>query len=80
MAADGAGKSRKHPRLLTDRSGSVLTIWTEGTGWNRGGDFAWQLLGADGQPTLIKGRQTGIPVWSFASAFQRQDGGFVILY
>jgi hypothetical protein len=76
----GTSKDRKHPRIIVGDSGTVLTIWTEGTGWNRGGDFAWQLMDAESQITLTKGRKAGIPVWSFASAFPKRDGSFVVLY
>jgi hypothetical protein len=80
IAPGGTSKNRKHPRLVIGDTGTVLTIWTEGTGWNRGGDLAWQLTDAEGRITLTKGRQAGIPVWSFASGFQKRDGSFVILH
>lgn len=80
IPAQGGGKLQKHPRLIAGDAGSVLSLWTEGTGWNRGGSFAWQLLDSNGKPTSTKGRHPGIPVWSFASAFPTPDGGFVILY
>lgn len=72
--------SRKHPVVVGNDRGEVLLVWTEGTGWQRGGSLAWQLFDASGQATNEKGRVDGIPTWSFASAVPRADGGFVIIY
>lgn len=70
----------KHPVAVGNDRGEVLLVWTEGTGWEKGGAVAWQVFGANGQPTEEKGRRDGIPVWSFASAVARPDGTFEILY
>jgi hypothetical protein len=72
--------SRKHPVVVGNDRGEVLLVWTEGMGWQRGGSLAWQLFDASGQATNEKGRVDGIPMWSFASAVPRGDGGFVIFY
>jgi len=78
--APGQGKASKHPVLATYARGQVLLAWTEGTGWNRGGSLAWQVYGADGQPTAQKGRAEGVPTWGLLSAIARPDGGFTLLY
>ncbi|MBK7997441.1 MAG: hypothetical protein IPK15_01580 [Verrucomicrobia bacterium] len=78
--AFGALKGAKHPRVAVNRKGETLLVWTEGTGWQRGGSFAWQLLDAKGEPTAEKGKREGIPAWSYASAYARPDGDFVILH
>lgn len=78
--ATGAGANRKHPRLAVNNQGQLLFLWTEGTGWNRGGSFAWQVLSPQGLPIDGSGRSPGIPTWSFAAAYARSDGTFVILY
>ena len=70
----------KHPRLATNLRGEMLLVWTEGTGWQRGGALAWQLFDANGEPTAEKGRRDGIPVWSYATPFARTNGDFVILH
>jgi len=80
IAPRGAGPNRKHPRLAASEAGAILTLWTEGTGWNRGGDVAWQLLDKSGRATLTTGKRTGVPTWSFAAAFAKPDGSFVVLY
>lgn len=70
----------KHPRLASNSRGETLVVWTVGTGWQRGGSFAWQVLAATGEPTAEKGERDGIPVWSFATPYARPDGKFVILH
>lgn len=76
----GPGKGAKHPRLATNRQGRALLVWTEGTGWQRGGAVAWQVLDDQGQPTADRGRQPGVPAWSFAVPYAKSDGTFGILY
>ena len=80
VSAPGDGKGRKHPRLAMNPGGEMLLVWTEGTGWQKGGSFAWQLYDRDGQPTAEKGLVAGIPTWSFAAPVPRPDHGFSILY
>ena len=74
------GVERKHPVAVANGRGETLFVWTEGTGWARGGAVAWQLYDQDGKPTAEKGRADGVPVWSLATAFARPDGDFVIVY
>jgi hypothetical protein len=74
------GEKAKHPALAANRRGEVLVVWTEGTGWERGGSIAWQMFDAKGKPTGEIGRQDGLPAWSFAAAYARPDGGFRILF
>jgi len=80
VAAPGDGKGRKHPRLAVNQNGEILLVWTEGTGWQKGGSLAWQMYDPSGRPTAIRGQQPGIPTWSFAAAIARKDNGFSILY
>ena len=75
----GVGK-RKHPVAVATKNGDILLVWTEGTGWQRGGALAWQLFDKSGKPVGERGRQDGVPVWSFATAYAKPDGGFVVLY
>lgn len=76
----GPVKGAKHPRIAVNKEGKTLLLWTEGTGWQRGGSFAWQVLDSKGEPSTEQGKQAGIPAWSFATAYARTDGDFVILY
>ena len=78
-APPGKGK-RKHPALAMNQKGETLMVWAGGTGWNKGGSLAWQLFDREGNQTSEHGERDGIPVWSFASAYARPDGTFVILY
>jgi len=76
----GAGGGRKHPTVATNEDGSILLVWTEGTGWQRGGALAWQLFDKTGKPLDERGRQDGVPVWSFGAAYANADGSFVVVY
>lgn len=70
----------KHPVAVGNQRGEVLLVWTEGTGWEKGGAVAWQLFDPNGQPTDEMGKRDGVPIWSFALAIARPDGTFEILY
>jgi hypothetical protein len=80
IAPAGEGKGRKHPRIAMNRAGEVLLVWTEGTGWQKGGGLAWQLYDRSGQPVGEQKQMPGIPTWSFAAAIARPDNGFSVLY
>jgi hypothetical protein len=77
--AGGAG-DRKHPAIAVNRSGDVLFVWTEGTGWNKGGRLSWQLYDAAGTALGAQGHADGVPVWDLAAAVPRTDGSFAIVY
>ena len=79
-AAAGAGGGRKHPVLAVNAAGERLLAWTENTGWNRGGTFAWEIVDAQGQPTGQHGHGGPVPAWSTVAAFARADGSFVVLH
>lgn len=79
-AAPGAAKRRKHPVLAAGARGDTLLAWTEGTGWARGGDLAWQVFDSSGHPKGDKRQLAGVPTWSFGAALARPDGGFTIYY
>jgi hypothetical protein len=79
-SAPGEGKGRKHPRVAINRSGEVLFVWTEGTGWQKGGALAYQLYDRNGQPSGESKQIAGIPTWSFAAAVAMPDHRFLIVY
>jgi hypothetical protein len=79
ISAPGNPKA-KHPVILENTRGELLFVWTEGTGWERGGAVAWQRYDRSGRPVGQKGRVDGLPVWSLAAAFATFDGNFVIVY
>jgi hypothetical protein len=72
-------KGSKHPFIVTNQRGETIVVWTEGTGWQRGGLVAWQVLDAAGQSAKEAGRRDGLSAWSYAAAFARPDGSFVIV-
>lgn len=80
IPATGAAGKRKHPALAANARGETLLVWTEGTGWKKGGSFAWQLYDAQGKPLGEKGEAAGIPVWSLAAVVAEKDGSFTIIY
>ncbi len=80
LPAVGPLQGAKHPRLSINDRGEALVVWTEGTGWQKGGALAWQVFDADGKPTAGQGRRDGVPAWSHAAAYAQPDGGFVILH
>lgn len=70
----------KHPVVAVNKAGDTLVVWTEGTGWQRGGAVVWQVFGADGKPAGAAQRRDGIPVWGLAAAVAEADGSFTVLY
>jgi hypothetical protein len=80
QAAPVDAPGRKHPRVALARSGASILVWTERTGWARGGSFAWQVFDDGGRLAGPIGSGSPIPVWSFAAAVARPDGGFVVFY
>lgn len=76
----GTPNKRKHPRLAVNDRGETMLVWTEGTGFSKGGSLAWQVFDASGKPTDEHGSMAGIPASSFAAVFARPDGGFSIIY
>jgi len=79
IEAPGSANGRKHPRIAAN-SGETLLVWTEGTGWRRGGSLAWQVFDKDGKPAQMAGQRAGVPAWSFAATVPDHDGGFIVLY
>jgi hypothetical protein len=81
VAAPTHGKSCRHPALAVKRQGEMILVWTEGTGWQRGGDLVWQVYDASGRPTADHGRQANaIPVWGLPAVVAGKDGRFTIFH
>ena len=78
IAPPGVAK-RKHPSVAMAGS-EILLAWTEGTGWQKGGSVAWQVFDKNGNPSEVKGRAPGVPVWGLVSAVAQPDGTFAIYY
>ena len=80
QSVPGTGKERKHPALAVNVQGEMILVWTEGTGWQKGGALAWQLFDKSGKPTDEKGRvERGIPVWGLPTVVATA-GGFTIIH
>ena len=80
IAAPATTGKRKHPAIAVNARGETLMVWTEGTGWKRGGLLAWQLYDRAGNPTNEKGMAEGVPVWGLATAVALPNGAFQIIY
>ncbi len=81
QAPAGRGAGRKHPVLAEGGKGGKLqlTAWTEGTGWQKGGAVAWELVDLDAG-TRTSGRTDGVPAWGKVAAVAEADGTFTIFY
>ncbi len=79
IGAPGEGRGRKHPRIAVGRDGQVMMVWTEGTGWQKGGSLAWQGFDVSGKAMGEVGGAAGVPVWSFGAVVAKPDG-FGIIY
>ena len=80
IAAPSEGNKRQHPAVAANANGQVLLVWTEGTGWSKGGSLAWQLFDSAGKPASAEGRAPGVPVWGLSSVFADHQGNFTIVY
>lgn len=75
-----AGEAQKHPALIPGPNGKTLLVWTEGTGWQRGGGLAWQVLTRNVTTAPPARKPDVVPVWGLASAYAQANGKFVIFY
>jgi hypothetical protein len=80
VAPSALGKNPKHPVVVGSPRGEILLVWTEGTGWAKGGDVAWQRFDSAGKPIRERGRVAGLPTWSMAAAANLPGERFLILY
>jgi hypothetical protein len=78
VSPPGQGSNRKYPAIATIPGGRILLVWTEGTGWKKGGSFAWQLFDDAGQPLAKRGPSPGIPAWDFATTVSVKNEFLVI--
>jgi len=71
---------RKHPAIATNARGETILVWTEGTGWKKGGSLAWQIFDKNGNPVGEMGAAQGVPVWGLATVVAEADGKFTVIY
>jgi len=77
-----AGRKANHPVLVPlEGADSLVVAWTEGTGWQRGGELAWRTVGmtASSQDSPVQ-RLPGVPVWGSVAAWRESDGSVTLLY
>lgn len=80
VAAPAPTGKRKHPAVAVNARGETILVWTEGTGWKKGGSLAWQVFDRNGKPTADKGTAPDVPVWGLATVIAEADGSFSIIY
>lgn len=71
-------KNAKHPALAQNTRGQTLVTSIIGSGWSKAGSLHWVILDSQGLETE-SGGGVKLPVWSYAAAYARPDGTFVIL-
>ncbi|MCW5556915.1 MAG: hypothetical protein KIT22_03605 [Verrucomicrobiae bacterium] len=74
------GTKARHPALAVDARGEGVCVWSEGTGWQRGGTVSWQALGSDARPGTASGTVAGLSAWNAPAAFARPDGTWVVVF
>jgi len=80
VAAPTPSGKRKHPAIATNARGETILVWTEGTGWKKGGSLAWQVFDKNGKQVGEMGAAQGVPVWGLATVVAETGGGFTIIY
>lgn len=71
---------QRHPALAVNAAGQTLVVWSENTGWKRGGRLAWELVNGKNFKPIQHGGQAGVPVWSLVAAYSLPNGDFEIIY
>ena len=74
-------KNQKHPSVAVNGRGEYVVVWTEGTGWGKGGALKWQVFDANGKPLAgATGRADDMPVWGVPAAVAGPDATFTVIY
>ncbi len=72
-------RNAKHPVLAQNMKGQTIVASVIGSGWSKAGRLHWDMLDAQGRVT-DSGDGEKLPVWSYAVAYARPDGGFVVMH
>jgi hypothetical protein len=80
IAAPGKSGNRRHPGLAFNKKGEMILVWTEGTGWQRGGSLHWQVYDKNFTPRDAGRRPGAIPVWGLPAVVAEADGRFTIFH
>ncbi len=59
IAPPGGRGDRKHPAVAGNARGETILVWTEGTGWQKGGSLAWQVFDRVRAPERTVGTHQG---------------------
>lgn len=80
VTPEGAGGTRKHPVVVRRKDGQTLLVWTEGTGWQRGGALAWERFDRDLRSLGQRRLANAVPVWGLPTAATLPDGRFLVIH
>jgi len=78
---DSRSSTCKHPAIAADGEGHLLVVWTEETGWNKGGTIAWEVFDSTG--TVLPGatgRAADLPTWDSPAAIWCSNKTLLVLY
>lgn len=79
-AAQKVGPQKaKHPVLAQNATGQTLIASIIGSGWGKAGTLHWDVVDARGRVT-DSGDGEKLPVSSYAAAYAKPDGSFVLLW
>jgi len=67
------------PALAVNARGETLITWSEGTGFQKGGQLGWLVLDSSGKAKGKRGIKPGVHAWGFTAACA-EGAHFVILY
>jgi hypothetical protein len=81
IAPKGSPGNRKHPAFaVSEVNGArLLSAWTEGTAWQKGGALGWELLDLRTNQKE-SGHADGVPLWGDVAVVTELDGSFTVIY
>lgn len=86
LLGDGGGGTEKigppdakHPVMARSAQGETLIASVIGSGWSKAGVLHWDVLDRGGRIGSSRDGET-LPVSSYAAAYARPDGSFVVLH
>jgi hypothetical protein len=81
VTPEGSPGNRKHPAFAVSEVNGprLLTAWTEGTAWQKGGALGWEYVDLRTNQR-ISGHEDGVPLWGAVAVVTELDGTFTVIY
>jgi hypothetical protein len=81
VTPEGSPGNRKHPAFAVSEVNGprLLTAWTEGTAWQKGGALGWEYVDLKTNQR-ISGHEEGVPLWGAVAVVTELDGAFTVIY